>query len=146
MSPRTSSVSAKKMKGSKPAYISIFKDLTASPKLEERRKSARLPAELKTRFEAFGGAVFRETVTKNISIGGCLLVSDCDLPIGSKLSLIVELGRVKILVNGTVKRLAMSHRDRFEFGVEFEEMSSDTRRVFADYCFEKMYEATGLSL
>jgi len=122
---------------------------TESQDFKELRKTARLDIPIKIRYAVIGkGATPKGAVTKDISQGGCLLVVTEKLPIKSELELEVLLGEdgtEALRLRGRVVRLNRHERGLYEYGMVFNNLSSEGRRLFADYCFAKMYDMIGLN-
>jgi c-di-GMP-binding flagellar brake protein YcgR len=113
----------------------------------ERRRTARLDIPINVRYRVTSSEDERVAVTKNISFGGCLLLATEPLPIGSVVELSVMLGDSEaeaLLLKGNIVRLNRSEKGLYEFGIAFTGMSGQARRLFADFCFAKMYEMIGL--
>ncbi len=114
----------------------------------ERRKSARLDIPLDVRYRVLeNGLHEKNAITKNVSAGGCLLMSDESICDGTKLELDIMLGQggESLRICGTIVRSLKGEGRCMEYGIAFDEMSRDAKRLFADYCFAKMYEMIGLS-
>ena len=90
----------------------------------ERREFVRVPHELDVSHRpADSEAEPEESRSADISIGGILLVSSKDVPIGTEIDLLVSSGahHVREPLHGTVLRSAKSEEDdRYRVGVEFD--------------------------
>lgn len=90
----------------------------------------------------------KNAVTKDISAGGCLLLVSEKLPMNSELELEILLGdsaSEALKLKGRLVRLNRQEKKMFEYGISFDAISKNTRRLFADYFFARMYEMIGLS-
>jgi c-di-GMP-binding flagellar brake protein YcgR len=116
----------------------------------ERRKAARLDIPIRVDYIVHGSNSSDQKIpatTKNISAGGCLLVAEEKIDLGSLIELHVFLGdgdAEALRLNGTVVRPGRAAKGVYEYGISFSGMSSGARRLFADFCFAKMYEMVGL--
>jgi c-di-GMP-binding flagellar brake protein YcgR len=113
----------------------------------ERRKSARLDIPIKVRYSSVATRENLDAVAGNISAGGCLLIVDEELGLDSVVEIEVLLGESEneiLRLRGRVVRLNSSDGKKFEFGLAFDGMSKEARRLFADFCFARMYEMIGL--
>lgn len=114
----------------------------------DRRKTARLDIPLDVRYRVVSSGVEEKlALTKNMSAGGCLLLSDENIESGTKIELDIKLGEgsESLRICGTIVRKIGDGGRTSEYGIAFDEMSSEARRLFADFCFAKMYEMIGLS-
>jgi len=114
----------------------------------EKRKAARLDIPIRVEYSshALKGSS-RAAHTKNISAGGCLLVTSEELPIDSVVELDIYVGEhgvEPIKLTGSIVREAKCG-GQFEYGISFAQMNLDAKKKFADFCFSKMYELIGLS-
>lgn len=127
----------------------ILRHLTNSQDFVEQRKAARLDVAVKVQYKVTGNQDCpKEAVTKDISQGGCLLVTGEDIPLNSEVELEISLGEAEqeaLKLRGRIIRLNRATKGLYEFGISFAEISSEARRLFADYFFAKMYELIGLS-
>jgi c-di-GMP-binding flagellar brake protein YcgR len=134
----------------------IVRHITHSEDFTEHRKAARLDVPIKVEYRVLhlkgeGGAPQEEArgaVTKDVSAGGCLLLVTEDIPVDSEVELQIFLGDTEsesLTLKGRVVRLNREERDIHEYGISFADMSKEARRLFADFCFAKMYEMIGLS-
>jgi len=124
--------------------------LTGSENFNELRKTARLDIPIKVRYSVAskGTRTPQGGVTKDISLGGCLLVVTEKLPIDTELTLEILLGEgglETLTLSGRIVRLNRSQKGLYEYGITFNNLSSQGRRLFADYCFARMYEMIGLN-
>lgn len=114
----------------------------------EKRKTARLDIPIKVEYRAVRSEEAKTAVTKNISSGGCLFLTTEELPIGSEIELNIFLGGTEseaLVLKGVIVREARAEKGLHEFGIAFDGMSREAKRLFADFCFAKMYELIGLS-
>ena len=105
----------------------------------EQRKTARLDVSIQ--------ANLKGAVTKNISVGGCLLLTTEDLSLGTILEMEMRLqGETGNLlsIKGEIVRLNRAEKGLYEYGIAFENLSKEKREIFANYFFKKMYEMIGL--
>jgi len=131
----------------------IVRHITKSEDFTERRKTARLDVAIKVHYlvkrqTADGFEAIKNAVTKDISLGGCLLLVAEDIQIGSELELEILLGETDseaLRIKGRILRLNRQEHGLYEYGIAFDSISKETRRLFADYFFAKMYEMIGLS-
>lgn len=122
------------------------KNVTLTDENMERRKSARLDIPIKVMYRTVGTK--GDAATKNISAGGCLLALPEALPLNSEIDLDVILGDSEqevLSLRGQIVRCVKQGPDLYEHGVSFAGMSPGARRLFADFCFAKMYEMIGLN-
>ena len=71
-----------------------------------------------------------------------------ELKIGSSVELEILLGESEsefLNLTGSIVRLNRQEGRFFEYGIAFSHMGKEARRLFADFCFGKMYEMIGLS-
>ncbi|HPW45704.1 MAG TPA: PilZ domain-containing protein [bacterium] len=114
----------------------------------ERRKSARLDIPIEVLYSVSGGGEKRAAKSGNISAGGCLLIAEEDLPSDSLIDLEILLGDSggeSLKIRGRIVRTSENSTGRHEYGIAFENISNEARRLFADFCFARMYEFIGLS-
>jgi len=132
----------------------ILQYVTKSVDFVERRRTARLNASVKTRWFTVGAEGIQqeqdysvnEAVVRDISLGGCLLLATQELGLNSEIGLEIFLRQTdSVKVFGRVLRLSRAEGGLFEYGITFSNVDKETRRIFADYFFTKMYELTGLS-
>lgn len=120
---------------------------------QERRKSARLDIPIKVAYKVVGKKIgddvsVKGAITKNISSGGCLLLVEEEIPEASMIELEIFLGENEkdvLRLQGSIVRLSRSGENAYEYGISFNEISREAKRLFADFCFAKMYELIGLS-
>lgn len=128
---------------------SALRQITHSEDFEERRKTARLDIPIKVQYRIIGKQEhIKGAVTKDVSVGGCLLIAAEDIPLNSELELEIFLGvsdEESLKIKGRIARLDRKEHELYEFGIFFDSLSKDARRLFADYFFSKMYEMIGLS-
>jgi len=129
---------------------SVLRHLTGTSEFEERRKAARLDIPLQVEYMIKGRRAegFERALTKDVSAGGCLLLAKEEIPPDSVLDLKIFLGEKEeetILLKGGIVRLNSSQGGFYEYGVVFDGLSAEARRMFADFCFAKMYEMIGLA-
>jgi len=129
--------------------VSVLRQVTRSEDFNEQRKTARLDMPIKVQYKIIGGeGNHKGAVTKDISAGGCLLLVTEELPLKADVALQIMLGegdQEALKLKGKIVRLNRAEKDLYEYGIAFNTLSSETRRLFADYCFAKMYELIGLS-
>lgn len=131
----------------------ILKSVTKSGDFVEQRKTARLDIPIKVEYTILSAASGRRpaaksAVTKNISAGGCLLLVAEDLTEGAELELDIMLGEEELealKLKGKILRINRKEEGLYEYGISFQEISKEARRLFADFCFARMYEMIGLS-
>ncbi len=139
-------VSKKKVPKKKKA--TIVQNVTSSADFIERRRAARLDIPLKLNYTIIEDDDLRGGVTKNVSAGGCLLLVSDEIPIETRLELELFLGSSEaesLKLIGRVVRLNREEGGVFEYGISFDDIGREARRLFADFCFAKMYEMIGLS-
>ena len=71
-----------------------------------------------------------------------------ELPINSEVELQIFLGSSEseaLKIKGRIARLNRTEKDLYEYGIAFDGLGKEARRLFADYFFAKMYEMIGLS-
>jgi c-di-GMP-binding flagellar brake protein YcgR len=132
----------------------ILRHVTKSEDFNEQRKTARLDVPIKVQYRilderrATNDERRKEAVTKDISAGGCLLLVAEELPANSEVELQIFLGESQtesLTLKGKIARLNRAEKDLYEYGIAFDSISREARRLFADYFFAKMYEMIGLS-
>lgn len=131
----------------------ILKSVTKSDGFVEQRKTARLDIPIKVEYTILSAAsgqrpAAKSAVTKNISAGGCLLLTAEELTEGAELELDIMLGEGELealKLKGKILRINRQEEGLREYGISFEEISKEARRLFADFCFARMYEMIGLS-
>jgi c-di-GMP-binding flagellar brake protein YcgR len=126
----------------------ILRHITKSEDFIEQRKTARLDVPIKIEYRALSTENRAQAVSKDISVGGCLLLVSEELPINSELELQIFLGETEseaLKIKGRIVRLNRQEKELYEYGIAFDELSKEARRLFADYFFAKMYEMIGLS-
>ncbi|MFA4888830.1 MAG: PilZ domain-containing protein [Candidatus Omnitrophota bacterium] len=131
----------------------ILRHVTKSEDFSEQRKAARLDMPIKVQYRVLGerrdtsGEIRKAAVTRDLSVGGCLLLVTEELPINSEVELQIFLGEdanEALTIKGRIMRLNRAEKDLYEFGISFDSISKEARRLFADYFFAKMYEMIGL--
>ncbi len=137
------------------AKNNIVRHLTGTEAFEERRKTARLDVPIRVEYRVLGAqtspevpAAGKDAATRNISAGGCLLLVAEELPIDAHVEITIFLGdsdTEALRLEGKIVRLSRQEKDLYEYGIGFDQMSAEARRLFADYCFAKMYQMIGLS-
>ncbi|MDP6685961.1 MAG: PilZ domain-containing protein [Candidatus Omnitrophota bacterium] len=127
---------------------SVLRQITQSEDFKERRKAARLDIPIKVQYKFIGKQSSpRGAVTKDMSAGGCLLLVTEELSLKSEVELEIFLGETDsevLRLKGRLTRLNRKEKGLYEYGIVFDTLSSEARRLFADYCFAKMYEMIGL--
>lgn len=137
-----------KIKNESVLSSNVVRQMTNSEDFIEQRKTARLDIPIKVRYKLQTEDQNRTANTKNISAGGCLLIVSEELPLQSEIELDVFLGDGEaeaLKLAGTIVRLHKGGKGSFEYGISFSNMGGNARRLFADFCFSKMYEMIGLS-
>ncbi|MDD5773909.1 MAG: PilZ domain-containing protein [bacterium] len=133
---------------------SVLKHAVNSDDFNEQRKCARLDLPLKVRYklinETGGSKNVNElsVAAKNISVNGCLLLTTENIPINSRVQLEILLDEFEsavLTLEGRIVRLERTESGLYEFGILFDAVNKDARRIFADFCFSKMYEMVGLN-
>lgn len=126
----------------------VLRKVTGSGSFDERRRAARLDIPIKVRYKIKEEEKkSKDGVTKNISVGGCLFLVQEELPLNSVVELEIFLGDTEsesLKLKGKILRLDRKEKGLFEYGIAFNGLSSEGRRLFADYCFAKMYQMIGL--
>ena len=127
----------------------MLRQVTRSEDFDEKRKTARLDVPIKVHYKVVGTEAAHERAeTKNVSAGGCLLLIGEELAVNTDIELQIFLGDAQtesLTIRGRIIRLNRAQKKMFEYGIVFDEISKDARRLFADYFFAKMYEMIGLS-
>ncbi|MDP2928755.1 MAG: PilZ domain-containing protein [Candidatus Omnitrophota bacterium] len=70
------------------------------------------------------------------------------MPENVQIELDILLGETEaeeLKLRGKIARLNRKEDGLYEYGISFVDMGKEARRLFADYCFAKMYEMIGLS-
>ncbi len=138
----------KKLEPKPLAAPTVLRQITHSEDFNELRKTARLDVPIKVQYKIIGGeGNHKGAVTKDMSAGGCLLLVTEELSLNSDVALQIFLGDNEseaLKLKGKITRLNRAEKDLYEYGIAFNELSRETRRLFADYCFAKMYELIGL--
>ncbi|NQT89980.1 MAG: PilZ domain-containing protein [Candidatus Omnitrophica bacterium] len=127
---------------------SVLRQVTESEDFLEARKTARLDIPIKVRYRVIGREDIRGAVTKDIGAGGCLLLATEKLADNAELELDIALGesdKEELKLSGRIVRINREEQGLFEYGISFGDISAEARRLFADFCFAKMYEMIGLS-
>ncbi len=130
---------------------SVLRQVTGATDFDERRKTARLDIPLKVEYvvkKDVMSEAAHDAKTKDVSVGGCLLLTNEELPIDSMVEIKLFLGTSEteaLILQGRVVRLSNKNKTTYEHGIAFDEMCSEARRLFADFCFAKMYEMIGLT-
>jgi c-di-GMP-binding flagellar brake protein YcgR len=133
----------------------ILKHITGDNFIEHR-KTARLNIPIKVQYKVSGQRAVdgdekcetKAAMTKDISAGGCLLQVTEDLALNSIIEIEIFLGENEsesLRLTGKIVRLNRAENGLYEYGISFADMGKDARRLFADYCFARMYEMIGLS-
>lgn len=130
----------------------VLKQVTQSSDFVEKRKTARLDIPLNVQYRIKGekkeAKPQKAAMTKDVSAGGCLLLTTEELSINSELELDIILGETEeemLKLKGRIVRLNRAENKLHEYGIAFNELSKEARRLFADFCFAKMYEMIGLN-
>jgi len=128
----------------------ILKEVMSSKDFVELRRSSRLNIPLKTRYKLVGKHQRQKHATiKNIAARGCLLLVMEKLPLKSEVEFEIFLGgskSVSLKVKGSIVRFRCVKKGLYEYGISFATLSPESRRLFTDFCFAKMYEMTGLPM
>lgn len=131
---------------------SVLKHAVNVDDFNEQRKNARLDLPLKVRYKIVTGTgpnVNESSVAaKNISVNGCLLLAAENIPVNSRVRLEILLDERESAVlslEGIIVRLERAENGLYEFGILFDPVNKDARRIFADFCFSRMYEMVGLN-
>lgn len=107
----------------------------AEPSEAERRRAERLGSEFEVEF--LDDTHLISGLTQDISQGGLFVATYHALPIGSQISLAIELPGGRIEVRGEV-RWARAEREALEqrpgFGVAFTELSSEALAALTEFC------------
>lgn len=126
----------------------IVRYLTNSEDFIENRKAARLDIAVKVAYRVIGQEDHsKAAVSKDISPGGCLLLAAEEITSGAEVELQIflnEEGSEALNLKGKIVRLNRKEGNLFEYGITFEAISQEARRLLADYFFARMYEMIGL--
>lgn len=125
----------------------LLSHLTKSVGFVERRQFSRLEVSVGVTYKVVGNEK-KEATVSDISAGGCLLLVKEDIPINSRLTLALFLDNPKespLLMTGSVVRLTRHTEETYEFGVKVDPMGQIHYNRLVKFCFEKMYEKTGLA-
>lgn len=146
--PRKKQITKKNTVDKAKKRASILQYVTKSEDFIERRKTARLDVPIKVQYRITGKKEkSKGAVTKDVSVGGCLILLTEKLPIDSIIELEIFLGEKEeetLKLRGRIARLNRKEKALFEYGIAFDTISAEARRLFADYFFAKMYEMIGL--
>ena len=132
---------------------SALRHVTGAQDFDEHRKTARLDIPIKVHYKiarregAEGKKGAKGAITKDVSQGGCLLLITEEIPLDSELELEIFLGKTQsesLKLKGRAVRINREERGLHEYGISFDSISPEARRLFADFCFTKMYEMIGL--
>lgn len=132
----------------------VLRRAVNSDDLSEQRKNARLDLPLKVRYKVINEAGENKNdnelsvAAKNISVNGCLLLTTENIPINSMVRLEIFLDESEsaiLTLEGRIVRLERAENGLYEFGIFFTAVNKDARRIFADFCFSRMYEMVGLN-
>ena len=123
---------------------STLRHVTRSEDFDERRKTARLDVAVKVQYQILGKDEGpKAAVTKDVSVGGCLILVPEELPVNSKVLVQIFLSEDEsqaLRLKARITRLNRAESDLYEYGITFDQLSNEARRLFADYFFAKMYE------
>ena len=125
----------------------ILRHVTNSEDFNEKRKTARLDIPIKITYKVLGEDENKAAVTKDMSAGGCLILTTEKLPENTEVGLDISLGESDseaLMLKGRIVRLNREEKGLYEYGISFKDLSKDARRLFADFCFARMYEMIGL--
>lgn len=115
---------------------------------KERRSHSRLSLPLEIRYTRPDAIRSKSGTTKNISVCGCLLSVREEMPLNSPIAVALDLGKAgdKVLrLEGKVKRFNGKHKGAYEYGIAFNELNKKFVKLFSDFCFARMFKATGFS-
>ena len=127
---------------------SVLRQLTSSVNFKEQRKTARFEAVLRASYW-LGNGPKQELIgiTKDLSVGGCLLIATRDAPIETPVKMEIYLddnNSNTMYATGRIVRMHAKGSALTEYGIEFDELSNQNQKTFEKYCFEKMYKMVGL--
>jgi c-di-GMP-binding flagellar brake protein YcgR len=114
----------------------------------EKRKNARLDLAIKTICHVGESTKGVLALTRDISVGGCLLSTDQKLPKEGLFDLEIYLStedKIPIRARGSVVRSQKRDAGLIEYGICFEDIGDEQRLKFVNFCFGQMYERTGLT-
>ncbi|MBF0105602.1 MAG: PilZ domain-containing protein [Deltaproteobacteria bacterium] len=123
---------------------------TGSTGFVEQRRSARLNIPIRIEYTlslSNAGENKGSVFAKDISIGGCLIELNHELPPDAQMGLSVFLGDgdTQVLhLTGLVARQHLTTNGLYEYGIAFDPLTHKARKQFTDFCFAKMYEMVGL--
>ena len=126
-----------------------MKTMSTDNDTTERRRLARLDVPINVHYKVIGKEKHTKGtgVTKNVSVGNCLLLVTEKLSLDTEVELQIFLGESEsefLTIHGRIARINRSEDGLYEYGIKFDEISREARRLFADYFFSKMYEMIGL--
>lgn len=131
----------------KKASPSVVRYVTGAVDLMERRRAARLDVPLKVQYKLLNDKNVKEGATRNISASGCLVLMEDKYPVGSLLELKIFFDKRRskpLALDAKIVRLNRAEGGLHEYGMAFNKVEKEQRKLFADFCFTKMYERIGL--
>lgn len=103
---------------------------------EERRKFTRENIHAPVQYEHKAATYFGSTMTRDISEGGIRIVLDNFLPHNTELKFKINLKEMPMVINtlgSIVWSQHLPHSNRYQFGVEFDEIDENYRRNLHEY-------------
>ncbi|HBQ38881.1 MAG: hypothetical protein A2Z92_00325 [Omnitrophica WOR_2 bacterium GWA2_63_20] len=103
---------------------------------EERRRSPRIRCVLPVRLYPQGETKVIQTLTKDVSIGGLKCLSPLSKPVSTPLSVELDLGRDKTVMQvraRTVWFQQVPNGEQFYLGIMFDELSDRNRQLLSRY-------------
>ena len=110
----------------------------------DRRERPRASCVLPVRLMPLGERTIIETLTKNVSTGGVKCISSIERPVGTRMSVELDLGdrREPVRARGLVSWFGMvPDSDQFFIGITFTELEPDDRRHLSGY-LDKLLHAS----
>lgn len=117
----------------------------------ERRKHARLNLSMKVDYKVSSlGEEPKSTISRDISLGGVLLLVKERMDTGTPLELDIYLTeeetkpiktKAQVIWQGELGEKAEGF---YHTGISFSEIKEKDKKRFADFCFSQMYEMVGL--
>lgn len=117
----------------------------------ERRRHARLNLSMKVDYKVTStGEGQRSTLSRDMSLGGVLLLVSEKMDAGTPLELEIYLSEIDnqpVKTRGEViwqGELGEREEGYYHTGIAFSGIKEEDKKRFADFCFSQMYELVGL--
>lgn len=116
----------------------------------ERRKHARLNLSMKVDYRIIHSEKVKSTVSRDMSLGGVLLLVSEKMDAGTPLELEIYLSEIDnqpVKTRGEViwqGELGEREEGYYHTGIAFSGIKEEDKKRFAEFCFSQMYELVGL--